>query len=158
MRFLRPDWSKFSQDHLNWMLRQPAPVPTAAPIPRGSGPGKPRPAEVADLLKAVWGIPSVQNAANRVLDDVTVRLRGGWTAASNAERALFISHSALIAGSALSAAMADSRTRTGLLNFVSGTDIPVPGIEGLCIQLRHDSRKSDYGGVVTFDLTPYVWK
>jgi hypothetical protein len=31
-------------------------------------------------------------------------------------------------------------------------------VQGLKFQLRHDSTRGDYGGVLTFDLAPYLFR
>ncbi|MDJ0656363.1 MAG: hypothetical protein QNJ40_19545 [Xanthomonadales bacterium] len=154
--FLNPNWAGFQQSNLDWMLRQP-PAPGAPPaVPRGAGPATPRAANVGDLARAVWNLPAVQGAAGRVLDDVGAAARRGWNTASPGQRALFITHSVVLSGGAIAGILSHDQTRTGVLDFLSGKNIPVPGVDGLTLQLRHDSGRGDYGAIVGFDVAPYL--
>jgi hypothetical protein len=156
-RALCPSWQLFEQRHLDWMLRQPLPTRRDAPlVPRGAGPASPRPGEIGDFAKAVWAVPAVQGAAGHVLDGAARGLRRGWDGASTGERVLVVSHAAVLGGGALTAVLSNRPARTAVLDFVSGKPIPVPGVEGLTLELRHDSAHGDYGGIVTFDLAPYL--
>ena len=42
-RLLQPDWSRFQQSQLDWVLRQPVPKAPGPPVPRLPGPPVPRP-------------------------------------------------------------------------------------------------------------------
>lgn len=153
---LRPSWERFQQRHLDRMLLQPLPRPAAPLVPRGAGPATPRPGDIGEFAKAVWQVPAVQGAAGQVLDGAAQGLRRGWNGASTGERVLVVSHAVMLGGGALTAVLANRPARTAVLDFVSGKPIPVPGVEGLTLELRHDSARGDYGGIVTFDLAPYL--
>jgi hypothetical protein len=87
MLVLTPPWWLFDTSYPNRMLSTPPPSnPTAPLVPRGAGPSTPRPGEVSDVMSAVWKIPSVQRAANDVLDRVSRDMQRGWSSASPGER------------------------------------------------------------------------
>ncbi len=153
---LNPDWSSLQQSDLELMLRQ-APASPQPAVPRGRGPQTPRAGEVGDVLKAVWKIPAVNNAANRVLDDIARQLRRGWNQSSTGERVLLVSHTITLGGGALTAVFTNRQTRVGILDFLSGKDIPVPKVDGLTFQIRHNRTgpQPDYGLVISFDVAPY---
>ena len=155
-RLQNPDWTLFRQSDLDRMLREPAPAANRSATPRGRGPATPRPAEVGDLLGAIWRLPAVQQASQRVHDEATRNLRRAWRRASTGQRAAVITHSLVLGGSALAGVLSNRSARTTVLNFLDGKSVPVPGVEGLQLQLRHRSGGRDVGGVLTFDLMPYL--
>lgn len=129
--WLVPDWSQLQQivgSQPPWMW-MPRPTPSAPLVPRGAGPDTPRPAEVGDLLKAIWAVPAVQSTANRLLDEATSSLRLGWRNSSTGERALLIGHAALFAGT-LAPLLSVPRYRQQAFDLIQGHDIPVPGVRG----------------------------
>ncbi len=132
---LTPPWSLFDTSYLNRMLTTPPPSnPTAPLVPRGAGPSTPQPGEVGEFARAVWKVPSVQRAANNVLDRVSGDLRRGWDDASPAERGLVIGWGVVTAAT-LSPLLVNADTRMGLLRFLEGKDIPVPGVPGLSLTI-----------------------
>lgn len=131
---LTPPWSMLSPSLLNRLLAAPPSGPAAPLVPRGAGPSTPRPAEMSDLLRAVWAVPAVQHAAMGVLDRVERDLSRGWSRATPAERGLVIGWGAITAAS-LAPLLADPDTRMGLLKFLEGKDIPVPGVSGLSLRV-----------------------
>ncbi|MFN8178529.1 MAG: hypothetical protein U0167_11380 [bacterium] len=132
---LTPSWNLFDQSYLNRMLASPPPSRPSAPlVPRGAGPDTPRPGEVGDVLKAIWAVPSVQRAANDALGRVSLDMRRGWNMATPAERGLAIGWGVVTAAT-LSPLLANSNTRMGILKFLEGKDIPVPGVEGLSLRV-----------------------
>ncbi len=132
---LAPPWSMLSPSILNRLLVSPPPARPAAPlVPRGAGPSTPRPAEMGDLLRAVWAVPSIQHAAMGVVDRVERDLSRGWSRATTAERGLVIGWGAITAAT-LAPLLADADTRMGLLRFLEGKDIPVPGVNGLSLRV-----------------------
>lgn len=155
---LQPNWALFQSSDLDRMLRQPLPPPPPPAFPRGAGPATPRAGQVGDLLGAVWKLPFVQQAATRLEFDVSRQFWRGWNSSTTGERALIITQGLVIGGGALTGVLSHSPTRVQVLNFLSGKDIPVPGLRGLSVQLRHNSAIGDYGGVLTFDLAPYVFR
>ena len=156
-RLMNPDWRLFQPSQLDW-LRMPASTPTAPRV--AAGPSTPRPGQIGDLLGAVWKLPAVQMASTRLLDEVQRQLRRGWNRSSRGERALVVTHTILLGGGVLAGVMTNDPARTGVLNFIDGRDIPVPGVSGLSVQLRHDRSgpRPDYGGMLKFDLGRYVFQ
>ena len=151
---LNPDWSRLQQSDLDRMLRQP-PTPGAPPlVPAGRGPATPRAGEAGDVAKAFWKVPLVQTAANQILDQVSRRAERDWNRMSGAQRALVITQTVIIGGGAIAGIMSNRQARGDVLNFLSGRDLPVPGVPGLTLQLRlgGSGPNPDYGAVVGFDL------
>ncbi len=129
--WLRPDWLTLQQslpEQPRWLQVRPLP-PTAPLVPRGAGPETPRPAEVGDLMRAIWAVPAVQSAATRVIDETTSTLQRGWRDASTGERALVIGHGVLML-SALAPLLSEQRYRQQAFDFIQGREIPVPGVRG----------------------------
>ncbi len=146
---LRPNWSNMDPS----LLAPPNPLlgpPTAAPapiVPRGRGPSTPRPGEVSDVLRAVWGIPSVQQAANRVLDQAGQRAQRDWNRLNTGQQVALVSQGALIAGGALAGAMSNPDSREFLLNLVMDRDIPVPGVDGLKFRIVERGGQASYSNI-----------
>lgn len=155
---LQPNWALFQSSDLDRMLRQPLPPAPPPAFPRGAGPATPRAAEIGDLLGAVWRLPFVQQAATRLAYDASRQFQRGWNRATPGERALVVTQAIVMGGGALTGVLSHGPTRARVLDFVSGMDIPVPGLQGLSVQLRHNSARGDYGGMLTFDLAPYVFR
>ncbi|MFZ5601421.1 MAG: hypothetical protein ACOY7J_03125 [Pseudomonadota bacterium] len=155
---LQPNWSQFQKSDLDRMLQQPLPPAPPPAFPRGAGPATPRAAQVGDLLGAVWRLPFMQQAATRLADDASRRFQRDWGQATTGERALVITQAIVVGGGALTGVLTNSPTRVQVLNFLSGKDIPVPGLPGLSVQLRHNSTLGDYGGILMFDLAPYMFR
>lgn len=133
---LHPNWAGMN---CAWLDQRTAslrmrPAASAPLVPRGRGPATPRPGDVSDLLRAVWGIPSVQQAANRLLDQAAERAQRDWSRLNTGERVALVTQGALIAGGALAGSMSNPDSRAFLLNLIIDRDIPVPGVDGL--QLR----------------------
>ena len=129
--WLRPDWRQLEQalqPQPLWLQMRPPPTPPPL-VPRGAGPATPRPAELGDLMEAIWAVPAVQRTAYRLLDDATSDLRAGWRTAATGERALFIGHAVLMAGT-LAPLLSVSRYRQQAFDLIQGHKIPVPGVRG----------------------------
>ncbi len=90
-----------------------------------------RTATMSDLMSAVWALPVTRCAVDRVREEA----QSQWRRLRPGERALLISHSALIAGPAIAGILQDSAARTTVLKMVSGVWIPVPGADGLSVRL-----------------------
>jgi hypothetical protein len=132
---LTPPWSLFDSSYLDRMLATPPPANPRAPlVPRGAGPSTPRPGEVGDVMSAVWKIPAVQRAANGVLDRVTSDLQRGWRDASPGERGYVIGWG-VVTVATLTPLLMNTDARMGILRFLEGKDIPVPGVRGLTFTL-----------------------
>jgi hypothetical protein len=143
---LKPDFSQFAQSHLNWVLRQPPPTPRKPLVPAGAGPSTPKPAELGDLGKAVWGVPAVKQGVTRLGDSLTRDFRLGWGRAGAGEKAAIISTGVVIAGGSLAGALLNPDSRLQLLTFADGKNIPIPGVDGLSFRLmRRGSGVSGLG-------------
>src|SRR2546426_5110273 len=80
---LFPDWMALEPMTLDRILRTPAPTSPSRPlVPRGEFKGPPRAADVGDLMKALWGVPAVQDTTTRLLDQASNRARREWNSAS----------------------------------------------------------------------------
>jgi hypothetical protein len=129
--WLRPNWWQLEQilpPHPQWLQMRPTTAPPP-PVPQGAGPATPRPAEVGDLMKAIWEVPAVQRTAYRLLDEATSNLRVGWRNASTGERVLVVGHAVLMAGT-LAPLLSVPRYRQQAFDLIQGHNIPVPGIRG----------------------------
>ncbi|ANM31008.1 hypothetical protein ABI59_17660 [Acidobacteria bacterium Mor1] len=157
-RLMNPSWRLFQPSQMDW-LQMPPPTASTPSVPRGAGPATPRPGQVGDLLGAVWRLPAVQQASSRLLDEVQRQARRGWNRSSPGERGLIVTQAILLGGGALAGVMSNDPARTFVLDFIDGRDIPVPGVSGLSVQLRHDRSgpRPDYGGMLKFDLGRYIF-
>lgn len=136
---------------------------------------EPRRGKPGDLFNAIWRVPQVQNARERVLDEATSTLRRGWRDASTPERVLLVSHVGLISGAALTAILSNDQTRPQFLRLMSNIDIPVPLVDGMSFRVNpegasfriplgapgltgHGSFSIDgnWEGRVTFDLAAFL--
>ena len=180
--WLTPNWALFQESQLDRMLRQTPPVPPQRPVlPRDAEEPRPRPGKTKDVLENLWRIPAVRSGVTRVLTDIGNRLRMQWNSASTAQQVAAVSHTVLLAGSALTLLYRDPEARQVLAN-IENTDIPVPGADGLTFRLAPQggavgyappavpglaarggfrvndagaSRPVDYNVMVTFDIA--VW-
>jgi hypothetical protein len=129
--WLRPDWWQLERilpQQPPWLQMRP-PAPAAPLVPRGAGPATPRPGAISDVLKAIWAVPAVQSAADRVLDQATSNLRLGWRDASTGERVLVVGHAVLMVGT-LVPLLTVPRYRQEAFDLIQGHDIPVPFVRG----------------------------
>ena len=146
---LRPNWARMD---CAWLDQRIATlhIPPAAPaplVPRGRGPATPRPGEVSDLLRAVWGIPTVQNGVNRVLDQAAHRAQRDWNRLSTGQQIALVTQGALIAGGALAGAMSNPESRAFLLNLIIDQDIPVPGVDGLQFRILERGGQASFSNI-----------
>lgn len=113
------------------------PDPTGTRI-RGGAEAEPetRAGKPKDLFNAIWALPAVANARDRVVDEMTSQLRRGWREASTGERVLLVSHTALIGGTAMIAILANDPSRTAFLRLLSNVDIPVPMVDGMSFRVN----------------------
>lgn len=146
---LRPNWTNIDPSLLTRPNPALGPPPSAqAPlVPRGRGPATPRPGELSDVLRAIWGIPTVQQAANRALDQAAARAQRDWDRLSTGGRVALISQAGIIAGGALAGAMSNRDSREFLLNMIMNRDIPVPGVDGLQFRLVERGGRASYGNI-----------
>jgi hypothetical protein len=154
VRILMPSWRSLQQEDL---LRLPPPSPArgAGPlVPRGPGPQTPRPGEVADVMEALWKVPAVNQARDRLLGDLRLRLQRDWRQATPAERALAITTISTMSGMALAGVLSNDAARTSAFEFIVDRDLPVPGVDGLTFKLK--KRGADYEVMLTLELAPYL--
>jgi len=78
----------------------------------------------------------VRRAAERTMDDAARTARRGWRRSTTSEKVLFVSHSVVLFGGALTAVMADDEARPLVLGLLSGVDIPVPWVSGLSFRVN----------------------
>ncbi|MCG7874740.1 MAG: hypothetical protein N0C90_00240, partial [Candidatus Thiodiazotropha endolucinida] len=142
--FLQPNWRNFDRNLLNYILLQ-RPVTTANSRQPAPGPAVPRPGQVGDVLRAVWSLPAVQQAANRLLQDSQRRLRREWNQGGVGNQIMMVTSAVTVAGTSLTALLVNPQTRELVLGFVNGRDIPVPGVRGLTIQMRGRGRGAGVG-------------
>jgi hypothetical protein len=134
---LFPDWMALEPMTLDQILRTPPPTATSAPlVPRGTYTGTPRAADVGDLMKAIWGVPVVQDTTNRLLDQASERARREWHSASTGDQVLIISAGTAIAGGSLAGVLSNNQARAAAFNFIVDKDIPVPGVDGLTVRMK----------------------
>jgi hypothetical protein len=129
--WLRPEWWQLEQvlqPQRQWLQAPPASA-SPPPVPRGAGPATPRPAEVGDLMEAIWAVPAVQRTAYRLLDEATSNLRAGWRDAATGERTLVVGYAVLMAGT-LAPLLSVSSYRQQAFDLIQGRKIPVPGVPG----------------------------
>ncbi len=143
--FLQPNWRQMRQEDLNRVLRQPPPAARAPLVPPGPVPDDP-PVEVgAALLAAIWAVPTVQGAVNRLLDDV----QRDFGRLSPGQTVVFATQAALILGG-VATGINLQRDAPGMpLSLIVGQSIPVPGVNGLSFQILHRGGQlslSDIGG------------
>lgn len=161
---LRPDWSLILPDFKDMLASKPDPfkltippdptVPPSssggAPTPRfGSEPDVARAGEMADLTKAIYKLPIVQQIAKNAHDEAMrqVNLLGKeWTAAPTPEKVIMVSMGAIVAGAIVTPIVANKPTRDMAFGLIKGNDIPVPGVDGLSFRIL------DYGGGITTPL------
>ncbi|MES9896230.1 MAG: hypothetical protein ABW141_15175 [Candidatus Thiodiazotropha endolucinida] len=142
--FLQPNWRNFDRNLLNYISLQ-RPVTTANSRQPAPGPAVPRPGQVGDVLRAVWSLPAVQQAANRLLQDSQRRLRREWNQGGVGNQIMMVTAAATLAGTSLTALLVNPQTRELVLDFVNRRDIPVPGVRGLTIQMRGRGRGAGLG-------------
>ncbi|MCG8070867.1 MAG: hypothetical protein N0C86_02660, partial [Candidatus Thiodiazotropha taylori] len=142
--FLQPNWRNFDRNLLNYILLQ-RPVTIANSRQPAPGPAVPRPGQVGDVLRAVWSLPAVQQAANRLLQDSQRRLRREWNQGGVGNQIMMVTAAASLAGTSLTALLVNPQTRELVLDFVNRRDIPVPGVRGLTIQMRGRGRGAGLG-------------
>lgn len=122
-------------------------TPTRPLVPRGRGPTTARPAQVTDLLRAIWAIPSVAQASEQLLNNASLQLRRDWNRLSGGERALVISSGAVLFGSSLTAVLSNNEGRAFVLDLIVDRDIPVPGLTGLTVQINRRGAGATYRNI-----------
>ena len=133
--FVRPNWAALDARELQRLLSQP-PAIRRAFAPRGKGPTTVRPAEVIDLLTAIWGIPAVGQTGELLLNNASQHLRRDWGRLSGGQRALVVSQGVVLIGGGLTAVLSEKENRAFVMNLIADQDIPVPGLSGLTVKIN----------------------
>ncbi len=145
--FLQPNWDAFQANQLNLRLFK---TPAKSAFKAGKGSKVPRAGEIGDLLKAVWGVPVVQQTANRLLNNATNELRIQWNRMPLTGRILLISQSVILSGGTLAAILSNKKTRLDVFNLLveHNIPIPVPGATGLSVQLRQRGARANISNIL----------
>ncbi len=112
-------------------LPQPQPL-----VPAGKGPAKPRAAEASDLLEAVMSVPAIDTAIESLRTQALDRVRTDFASLSKGGKVATVSALAVIAGGSLAGAMTDPQARRFALDQLNGRVLPVPGLQGLGVELN----------------------
>jgi len=162
---LTPNWNQLQQSDLDRALAQPLPGPHKGfSIKPGKGPAKPKKADVSTLLKAIWAVPEVKIAAERVCGDACRTAKKiGAEVGEKVEKAPLWSKivvgGAVLTGATTTLILSD-KSRELALDAVDGRTIPVPGVSGLSAQISRKTvgQKKGVEAVLFFDLAPYFNK
>lgn len=162
-RLLRPNW-KLLEPTWGVFLARPDPVAMGLLLPAvqkksytpGKGPDKPRPADISDLLDAIYKMQQVQSLVQKVRDHGLRELRlleTEWRNAKVPEKITMVSLGTLVVGSMVGTILAAKPTRDLTLKFLDGRDIPTP-VDGLSVKLLvpDDEKKRGWGGGMTAPL------
>jgi len=122
----------------------PAPNPFAAPslpsasplVPRGAGPQEPRAAEASDLMDAILAVPAIETAITNLKTQATEQLMGDWGRLNTGEQVGVVSTLAVIGGGALTGVLSDPNARQFSLSQLNGRVLPVPGLDGLHLEMN----------------------
>jgi hypothetical protein len=97
-------------------------------VPPGRGPATARPGTTGDIVKAILRVPVVQTGVQRLQDEAGRQVRQGWESMTPGERALLITHSVVLGGTALTGIALNPEARQFALEQIQGRDIPLPRI------------------------------
>ena len=125
-----------------------------SPFKRGKGPVKPRKADTSDLLKAIMKIPAIKNAIERTKGKAVGNLKRDWKNLSGGGKALLISEAVVIGSGVLAGVLANSDAKRSALEFIEGKTIPVPGVDGLNLQIDPVGKEKRF--MVNFDLMKFL--
>lgn len=113
-------------------------------------PGRPepqtKPGSYGDLAKAVAALPDVK----KLLEDTKARALKDLGSLSKPEKVLLGTVTGAIAAGVVTGLAADPGARKAVLDFVDGTEIPLPGLRGVFV-VPH-TKGGAIGGGVTFDI------
>lgn len=130
--WLKPNWGQAERDLSRLWLR---PSPAGVPLLRGPGPSKPRPGEISDTLKALYGMSALQNQIPAAHNEMQRQI-GEISRAPSGVRGVMIAIPTLIAASTLVALINSSERRDGMFTFLVGRDIPLKLDDGLSFQIQ----------------------
>ena len=135
----------------NTGVRPPEPRPV---VPPGEGPTTPHEASAGDLMQAIMAVPAVDGALTELKTKAGDRVQRDWGRLSTGERVLVVTAGVTIAGTALGGAMSNEQSRNFVLQQISGRDVPVPGIDGLSVQVN--TQRENMGVTFTFDVGKHL--
>lgn len=135
-------------------LSAPAPAQPAPLVPRGAGPETAHEASASDLMSAIMAVPTIDGALTNLKTQAGDRVQRDWSRLSTGDRVLVITTGVTIAGTALAGAMANPDSRNVVLQQISGHDLPVPGIDGLSVQVN--TQRENMGVMFTFDVGQHL--
>ncbi len=151
----RPNWNNY---HNSNPIQFPAVPPRPQPlVPRGGGSTPLRQADLSMLLSAIWAIPNIQLMATRVLDDAAGRARSDWNRLNLDGKALIVSYTTVIAGSALIVGLRTPDPHdTLLLYLILDRNIPVPGVDGLEFKISARGGQVSFNNIVASGISARV--
>ncbi|HWO73922.1 MAG TPA: hypothetical protein VNN21_10230, partial [Dehalococcoidia bacterium] len=121
-------------------LPQPEPL-----VPRGGGPSRPRPAEASDVLEAVLAIPAIDSAIERLRGMALERVTGFYRGLSTEGKAGVITSLAVVGAGSLAGVLATPAAREFALDQLNGRVLPVPGLDGLAVELNTEGENIMFG-------------
>ena len=113
-----------------WLSPTPSTMP-APLVPPGAGPATSRAASAGDLFRALMRVPAISSAITTLRTEAASRARSEWNQLNTGERALVISHTALLGAGALAGVLSSPEGREFTLDMLQDRDLPVPGVPGL---------------------------
>jgi hypothetical protein len=116
-------------------LTTPKPGTPGDVMPRAAGPETPRPAAASDVLQALMKVPAVDRALTSIKTDATDRLKSDWRGLTTGEKALVITHTAVLGGGAAAAALSNPEGRQFALDILQNKSLPT-GVPGLKFQFN----------------------
>jgi len=127
------------------ILSGPAPPEPVPLVPRGSGPSRPRPAEPGDVLEAVLAIPTIDSAIERLRGMALERVTGFYRGLSTEGKAGVITSLAVVGAGTLAGVLATPAAREFALDQLNGRVLPVPGLDGLAVELNTEGENIMFG-------------
>jgi hypothetical protein len=124
----------------NYWATLTAPVVTQ-PEPPPFTDTPPHAGELGDLLGALYQLPVVQAQVKLVQGEAMLqlnRMKQGFLAAPTVTQVTLISGTAVVVSGAMVAVLANKPTRLAAFDLIKDKWIPVPGVEGLKIQVHDD--------------------
>lgn len=95
------------------------------------------------VLKAIWALPIVKLTLKAVKDDLEANV---WNKTTTGQKVLLISHGAMIGAGLVAGIVSDKPTRLWVLDKLNGTEIPVPGADGLSFKIYTQQGRITGGG------------
>lgn len=124
--------AEFELDAPRWnALDAPQPAP-GEPTPPA------KPADIAQVSKAIFETPLVKDLLKRLSDEAQKRLselEREWKSAGGGGKAGMVAAGALVGGGMIGALLGAEPTRRLAFEWIKGKDIPVPGVDGLTLKL-----------------------